>query len=135
CLRGEGATVALPFLEAMGPALRASAHGQEVKPPRFTGICMPHGAAPGFCVRESSGKDFEFPYVWKPLEPFREHVVLTSGLWSQSAEPPPGVTGADHFVAAAYLCGVKPKKTTGADVECGTTIDQVIAQQIGQETL
>ena len=58
-----------------------------------------------------------------------------SGLWSKSAEPPPGVTGADHWVAAAYMCANKPKKTTGADIQDGTTIDQLIAQKIGQETL
>jgi len=134
-LRGVGATIALPFLDAMVPALRSSALAQEFKPTRFTGIFIPHGAAPGYWVPESNDSNFEFPYIWKPLEPFRDRVVLMSGLWSQSAEPPPGVTGADHFVASAYLCAVKPKKTTGADVECGTTIDQVIAQKIGQETL
>ena len=62
-------------------------------------------------------------------------MVLTSGLWSRSAESPPGVTGADHFVAAAYLCAEKPKKTTGADIRAGTTIDQLIARRIGQDTL
>jgi hypothetical protein len=56
-------------------------------------------------------------------------------MWTKSAEPPPGVTGADHWVAAAYLCANKPKKTTGSDIEDGTTIDQLIAQKIGQETL
>jgi hypothetical protein len=134
-LRGAGATVALPFLEAMLPAISSVARAQEITPTRFTGIFVPHGAAPGFWVPEDSGPNFEFPYIWKPLEPFRDRVVLTSGLWSQSAENPPGVTGADHFVAAAYLCAEKPKKTTGADIEAGTTIDQVIAQHIGQETL
>jgi hypothetical protein len=134
-LRGAGATLALPFLEAMVPAITSVARAQQITPTRFTGIFIPHGAAPGYWVPEDSGPNFEFPFIWKPLEPFREHVVLTSGLWSQSAENPPGVTGADHFVAAAYLCGVKPKKTTGADIEAGTTIDQVIAQYIGQETL
>jgi hypothetical protein len=52
-----------------------------------------------------------------------------------SAEPPPGVTGADHWVAAAFMCAVKPRKTAGADVYCGTTIDQLIAQKIGRENL
>jgi hypothetical protein len=61
--------------------------------------------------------------------------VILSGLWSKSAEPPPGQTGADHWVAAAFLCANKPKKTTGADIYDGTTIDQIIAQKIGQETL
>jgi hypothetical protein len=134
-LRGAGATLALPFLEAMVPALSSVARAQQPTPTRFVGIFVPHGAAPGYWIPESSAPGFEFPLVWKPLEPFREHVVLTSGLWSQSSENPPGVTGADHFVAAAYLCGEKPKKTTGSDVQAGTTIDQIIAEHVGQETL
>ena len=134
-LRGVGATVALPFLDAMVPAIAPVARAQEITPTRFTGIFVPHGAAPGYWVPESSGPNFAFPYIWEPLEPYRRHVVLTSGLWAQSAENPPGVTGADHFVAAAYLCATKPRKTTGADIEAGPTADQVIAQHIGQETL
>ena len=58
--------------------------------------------------------------------------MILSGLHSRSAEPPPGATGADHWVAAAFLCANKPKKTAGADVYAGTTIDQIIAQKIGQ---
>lgn len=134
-LRGAGATIALPLLESMLPAFGQAARAAELVPTRFTGIFVPHGAAPGYWVPASTSPGFEFPYIWKPLEPFRRHVVLTSGLWAQSSENPPGVTGADHFVASAYLCGVKPKKTTGADIEAGTTVDQVIAQHIGQETL
>ena len=61
--------------------------------------------------------------------------MILSGLHSRSAEPPPGVTGADHWVAAAFMCAVKPRKTAGADVYCGTTIDQIIAQKIGRENL
>ena len=86
-------------------------------------------------IPESSAAGFKFPYVYEPLAPFRKHVVLTSGMWSKSSENPPGVTGADHFVASAYLSGVKPRKTTVADIECGVTIDQVIAQKIGGSTL
>jgi hypothetical protein len=134
-LRGVGATVALPLLESMIPALSSVARAQTSIPTRFAGIFVPHGAAPGYWVPHGNARGFEYPFIWKPLEPFRRHVVLTSGLWSQSAENPPGVTGADHFVAAAYLCATKPKKATGADIEAGTTIDQVIAQHVGQETL
>ena len=134
-LRGIGATVALPLLDSMLPALSPVARAAELAPTRFTGIFIPHGAAPGYWVPKGSERNFEYPFIWKPLEPFRKHVVLTSGLWAQSSENPPGVTGADHFVAAAYLCATKPRKTTGADIEAGTTIDQVIAQQIGQDTL
>ena len=134
-LKGAGVTVALPLLESMVPALSSVARAQDAVPTRFLGIFVPHGAAPGYWVPGTTERGFEYPYIWKPLERFRDRVVLTSGLWSQSSESPPGVTGADHFVAAAYLCGVKPKKTTGADVEAGTTVDQLIAQRHGQSTL
>ncbi len=134
-LRGSGVALALPFLESMVPAqtpLRNTAANPKT---RFTGIFVPHGAAPGYWVPKGEGKDFEFSMVFKPLEPFRDNTVIMSGLWSKSAEPPPGVTGADHWVASAFMCAAKPKKTTGADIQDGTTIDQLIAQKIGQETL
>ena len=134
-LRGLGTTLALPFLESMLPARGGRAYAQSITPTRFVGAFVPHGAAPGHWIPESGAPGFKFPLVYEPLQPFRKHVVLTSGLWSQSAENPPGVTGADHFVAAAYLSAVKPKKTTGADIEAGTTIDQLIARQIGTDTL
>jgi len=133
-LRGVGATVALPLLEAMLPAVGSVARAATLSPTRFTGIFIPHGAAPGYWVPNGE-RNFELPFIYKPLEKVRDQLVITSGLWSQSSENPPGVTGADHFVAAAYLCAVKPKKTTGADIECGATLDQVIAQDIGQDTL
>ena len=61
---------------------------------------------------------------------------MLSGLWSKSAEPPEGTTGSDHWVAAAYLTGIKPRKTAGSDATVGSpTIDQMIAMKIGQETL
>ena len=92
--------------------------------------------APGYWVPAKEGAlEAELPFNFKPLEPFRNHTVILSGLHSRSAEPPPGVTGADHWVAAAFLCAEKPKKTAGADVYAGTTIDQIIAQRIGGSTL
>jgi hypothetical protein len=70
------------------------------------------------------------------LDKLRDHTTVLNGLWSQSAEPPEGTTGSDHWVAAAYLTGIKPRKTAGSDATTGSaTIDQLIAQQIGQDTL
>ena len=61
---------------------------------------------------------------------------MLTGLWSQSAEPPEGTTGSDHWVAAAFLTGIKPRKTAGSDATTGSaTIDQIIARKIGQESL
>src|SRR6476659_10652851 len=137
-LKAAGASLALPFLESMIPAATAqssAAAAAAARPQRFFGIFTPHGMAPVYWVPSKEGTDFEYPFCWKPLEPYRDQVTLMSGLHSTSAEPPPGVTGADHWVAAAFMCANKPKKTTGADVFAGTTIDQLIARKLGQENL
>jgi hypothetical protein len=144
-LRGAGVALALPLLDSMVPAQTPLARTAAKGVPRFTGIFVPHGMAPGYWIPEMGGagepkgdageKQFKYPMIMQPLEPFRDRTVIMSGLWSKSAEPPPGQTGADHWVAAAYLCANKPKKTTGADVYDGTTIDQLIANKIGQDSL
>src|SRR3954471_14713737 len=134
-LRGAGATLALPLLDAMVPAATVLAQTAAAPKPRFVGLFVPHGMAPGYWVPEKVGDNPDFPFNWKPLEPFRERVTILSGLHSRSAEPPPGATGADHWVAAAFLCANKPRKTAGADVYAGTTIDQMIAQRIGSDNL
>jgi hypothetical protein len=135
-LRGAGVALSLPLLDSMLPAQTPLKKTAAKRPLRFTGIFVPHGAAPGYWIPEGpvleAGK---FPFIMQPLEPFKDHTVILSGMWSKSAEPPPGVTGADHWVAAAFMCGDKPKKTTGADIRDGTTIDQLIAQKIGQDNL
>ncbi|MBV9507708.1 MAG: DUF1552 domain-containing protein, partial [Acidobacteriia bacterium] len=133
-LRGAGTALALPLLDAMVPAGIALAQSAARPKPRFVGCFVPHGMAPGYWVPKTEGAlDPVFPFNWKPLEPFRDHTIILSGLHSRSAEPPPGATGADHWVAAAFLCANKPKKTAGADVYAGTTIDQMIAQKIGRD--
>src|SRR4029453_18732321 len=135
-LRGAGVTLALPLLDAMIPAATALAQTAAVPKLRFFAGFAPHGMAPGYWVPKTEGPlASELPFNWKALEPFRNQTVIFSGLHSRSAEPPEGATGADHWVAAAFLCAAKPKKTAGADVYAGTTIDQMIAQKIGQDNL
>jgi hypothetical protein len=135
-LRGAGTALALPLLDSMIPASTALAQTAATPKPRFVGCFVPHGAAPGYWIPDTEGPlAAALPFNWKPLEPFRDHTVILSGLHSRSAEPPPGATGADHWVAAAFMCANKPRKTAGADVYAGTTIDQIIAQKIGQENL
>ncbi len=134
-LRGLGTTLGLPLLESMLPTRGALAVQKQIVPTRFLGAFVPHGIAPGHWIPETTAPGFKYPYVYEPLEPFRKKVVLTSGMWSKSSENPPGVTGADHFVAAAFLTGMKPRKTTGADIEVGTSVDQVIAAKIGTQNL
>src|ERR1700682_3042695 len=135
-LRGAGATLARPLLEAMIPASTALAQTAASPKPRFFASFVCHGMAPGYWIPKSESlMDGDLPFNWKPLEPYKNQTVIMSGLHSRSAEPPPGATGADHWVAAAFLCANKPRKTAGADIYAGTTIDQMIEQKIGRDNL
>ncbi|HEY3162501.1 MAG TPA: DUF1552 domain-containing protein [Vicinamibacterales bacterium] len=137
-LRGAGVTLALPLLDAMLPAGTALAQTVAADPKqRFVGVFFPHGMGPGHWEPAEAGALPEkLPYVLESLDGLRAHTTVLNGLWSQSAEPPEGTTGSDHWVAAAYLTGIKPRKTAGSDATTGSaTIDQLIAQKIGAETL
>jgi hypothetical protein len=137
-LKSAGVTLALPLLDAMLPA--GAVLAQTAAAPsksRFVGMFFPHGMAPGFWVPEQEGAlPATLPHILQSLEKVKSQTVVLSGLWSKSAEPPEGTTGSDHWVAAAYLTAIKPKKTAGSDATVGSpTIDQIIAQKIGQGTL
>lgn len=136
-LKAGGATLALPLLEAMIPAASVLGQTAAQAPQRFMGMFFPHGMAPGYWVPAGgSGPLGDLPPVLEPLASVLDRTVVLSGLWSKSAEPPEGTTGSDHWVAAAFLTAIKPKKTAGSDASVGTpTIDQVIAARIGQDTL
>ena len=136
-LKTAGCTLALPLLDAMVPASTVLAATAATPKPRFVGIFFPHGMAPGYWEPGAEGAlPQTLPHILQSLEKVRDQTTVLSGLWSKSAEPPEGTTGSDHWVAAAYLTGVKPRKTAGSDATVGSpTIDQLIARKIGQETL
>src|SRR5213594_2048072 len=125
-LRGIGATVALPFLEAMAPALTATAQTAANPLKRFGVVFVPLGERPGYWTPSKIGADFEFTPILKPLEPFRDWMTIVSEL----CNPLDG-----HAVSvAAWLSGSVPFRTIAENVRAGTTIDQVIANKIGQDT-
>ena len=136
-LHGAGVTLALPLLEAMLPAATALAQTPAAPKPRFMGVFFPHGMAPGYWEPKTEGALLDkLPFIMESLEPVKDRTVILSGLWSKSAEPPEGTTGSDHWVAAAFLTAIKPRKTTGSDATVySPTIDQQIAQKIGQDSL
>src|SRR6478736_10499041 len=136
-LQSAGATVALPLLDAMVPASTVLAQTAAAPKSRFMGIFFPHGMAPGYWAPKDEGAlPAKLPHILEGLQSVRDQTTVVSGLWSKSAEPPEGTTGSDHWVAAAYLTGIKPRKTAGSDATVGSpTIDQAIARRIGQETL
>jgi hypothetical protein len=135
-LKGAGVAFALPLLDSMVPAQTPLARTAANPKTRFTGIFVPHGMAPGWWIPEGETLNPDkLPAIMEPLKNVIDQTVIMSGLWSKSAEPPEGVTGADHWVAAAFMAARKPKKATGADIDNGVTIDQIIAKKIGQESL
>lgn len=134
-LHGAGATLALPLLDAMVPAATLLAQTAATPKMRFVANFIPHGMSPGYWVPDKVGSGFEMPPIFEPLEPFRKQTVILSGLHARSAEAPEGQSPPDHWVASAFLCANKPKRTAGADIFNGTTIDQMIAAKIGQDTL
>src|SRR5688500_4407577 len=99
-LKGAGVALGLPLLEAMFPAATALAQATAAPPRRFFAGFVPHGAAPGYWVPEKEGAPPSgAPYIWKPPEPPRDKPTVLTGLHATSSEPPPGETGADHWVA------------------------------------
>ena len=127
-LRGMGAMVALPFLEAMVPAFKASAAPNT---PRFGAVFVPNGAIVEEWIPKTAGTSFDLPTTLRPLERYKETLVVVSNL----TRAHPGVVEGDHAISAAgWLSGVLAKRTQAEDVLAGTTIDQIVARQIGQET-
>ena len=130
-LRGMGVTVALPLLEAMVPAFTAIAQSAAKPRTRFGAVYIPNGAIMEQWIPEQVGAGFEFKPILKPLEAFGDQLVLVSNLTRSH----PGSQVGDHAVSAAgFLTGVWPKRTEAEDVYANTTVDQVVAQQIGQDT-
>jgi Protein of unknown function (DUF1552) len=128
-LRGMGATVALPFLEAMVPAMTATAKTAANPPRRWGAVFFPNGAIMEQWSPAAVGSGFDFSPSLKPLEGFRDSLVVVSNLTRA------GTTAGDHAVSAAgWLTGVYAKRTEAEDVRANTTIDQIAAKQIGQDT-
>lgn len=126
-LRGLGSAVALPFLDAMVPRVDAAA----ATPARFGAVYFPNGAIMQQFTPKSVGPGFELSPILKPLEPFQEKLVVVTNMTRSH----PGSQVGDHAVSAAgFLTGVWPKRTEAEDVLANTTIDQVIAKRIGQDT-
>src|SRR5215475_4247798 len=130
-LKGVGVAVGLPFLESMIPDLAPAAEAAATPPLRFGVAYTPNGYIMPQFTPATTGEGFAFTPILKPLEPFKDHVVVVSNLTRSH----PGSQVGDHAVSAAgFLTGVWPKRTEAEDVLANTTIDQVVARQIGQDT-
>jgi Protein of unknown function (DUF1552) len=130
-LRGMGATVALPLLDAMVPARTLLARTAASPAPRLGFVYLPHGAIMDKWTPAAEGAGFEFSPILKPLEPFRDCLNVVSGLGHRAAD----TTAVHSLSPTTWLSGVRPKPTQGLDAFAGVTADQIAAQRIGQDTL
>ena len=125
-LRGLSATVALPFLDAMSPALTAAT----AAPKRLGFVYFPNGAMMDSWIPKTEGSGFEFTPTLSSLAPYKDKLVVIGNLARA------GTTIGDHAVAAAgWLTGIYAKKTEAEDVLAGPTIDQIVAKEIGRDTV
>ncbi len=135
-LRGLGATLALPWLEAMGPAPSISRAFEAAAglPKRMAFFYVPNGVHMQAWTPEKEGADFSFPDTLKPLEAFREHTLVLTGLTQDTARAH-GDGAGDHARAlACFLTGTHPRKTDGANIQAGISVDQLAAQKVGHLT-
>src|SRR5882762_4876779 len=132
-LRGMGATLALPMLDAMTPALTA----ETKRPIRMAFMQTPNGI---FNLRnewtpKTVGADFEMTRTLEPLAAFKDRMVVMSGLDNQQAAGLNGEVGGDHPRACtAWLTGTHAKMTSGADLRAGISADQIAAKEFGKHT-
>jgi hypothetical protein len=128
-LRGIGVSLALPYLDAMVPALSAVT----TKPAqRFGFFYMPNGVAMNhtgvnYWKPQTVGADFEFSPILSPLESYRKQVMVISGLHNRAAESLGDGNGDHTRSTASWLTGTHIKRTEGSDLRAGTSVDQVIA--------
>ena len=132
-LKGMGAVVALPVLDAMTPAFAQAAAGAS-SPLRLAFTYVPNGVVMAQWTPKGEGLGFEYSRVLKPLERFREHTVVLSGLAHKNGYALGDGPGDHARAAASYLTGVHPRKTAGADIQNGISIDQIAAQHLAPQT-
>ena len=134
-LRGLGATIALPFLDAMVPALTATAQTAAAPVPRMAFFSVPNGMfLPNFHPKGGGGTDFELTPILQPLAPLRDQMVVLSGLSNLGVESPSEGSGVHTRASGGFLTGVRVKKTEGSDLRSAKTIDQYAADKLGADT-
>jgi hypothetical protein len=139
-LKGAGAAIGLPLLDAMVPAFASDAP----KAKRLGFVYLPNGVAKNFTgidywtpkTAGAGGKLADLSTILKPLEPYRDRLTVVSGLAARVAEAnaEDGATGDHTKATASWLTGVRCKRTEGADIQAGISADQIAATVLGKDT-
>jgi hypothetical protein len=128
--------IALPWLESMGTASAwaAGLGPGQTAPNRMAFVYVPNGKDMAAWTPSGVGETFKLPEILQPLAPHQKDLVVLTGLAADKARPH-GDGAGDHARAmAAFLTGAQPRKTDGADIRCGTSVDQLAAQRIAGQT-
>ena len=128
-LKGAGASIALPLLDAMIPASTAMAQTAARPVPRLGFVYFPHGALQDEWQPRQVGRDFELPFIAKPLDPYRSHLTIVSGLRNKAGEG-----GTPHgYTEETWLSAVLPRNRNASSGR-GVTVDQIAARRFGKNT-
>ncbi len=131
-LKGVGTVMALPLLEAMVPAVALA--GAAKRPNRMAFIFIPNGVHMPDWTPAAEGVNWDLPYIMEPLKGVKEYLTPLSGLTQDKARPNGDGPGDHARSTAAWLTGCQPRKTAGADIKVGVSVDQYAAQKIGNQT-
>src|SRR5258708_36949232 len=133
-LKGVGTAIALPLLDAMVPIGALAKAGAKARPNRMVFVFIPNGAHMRDWTPTAEGVDFELPYILDPLKNVKSDLMVLSGLTQDKARPNGDGPGDHARSTAAWLTGCQPRKTAGADIKCGISVDQYAAQHVGSVT-
>jgi hypothetical protein len=139
-LKGLGTTIALPLLESMaGPARLLASPAAGALPPvsrpvRMAFLYVPNGINMKDWTPRGAGADFELPPILEPLQTFKGDLQIISGLAQDKAKPNGDGAGDHARASATFLTGCQARKTSGADIRVGVSVDQVAARQVGHLT-
>ncbi len=134
CLRGLGASLALPLLDAMIPAMAATRLTAAKPAVRLGFVYVPNGIIPEGWLPTTTGTEFEFLSTMKPLEPFRDQMLVLSNLMQRGGRALGDGAGDHARAGASWLTGIHPKKTEGSDITAGISADQIAAKEFGKVT-
>src|ERR1043166_1018360 len=136
-LKGLATAIALPMLECMAPGVSkaANALGSAAgSPKRMAFVYVPNGANMADWTPATLGSDFELPRILEPLKSVQEDLLVVSGLAHDKARPNGDGAGDHARASATFLTGCQARKTQGADIHVGPSVDQIAADKIGRAT-
>jgi hypothetical protein len=132
-LRGMGTAMALPLLDAMVPSAKAMEEGAAARK-RLQVIYTPNGMMMENWTPKTAGEGYELSPILKPLEPYRDKFTVFSNLGHVQAEALGDGAGDHGRCCGGYLTATHVKKTEGADITAGVSMDQVVAKRFGEQT-